>query len=276
MLTRRALLVSAVALVAGAALVTTATELAQAVAAGTSAALRRVLRVLEPQKGPWVNNNFWGDQFTGPFPATSGKEIAILPKNTIMYGPPHVHSVQLFRSDTAPAQNADIRARVTYGCGGVNNSFDCDWLHGAQFSLVCNKVDITAVSYTPTDQDPYTPSSKHFFLGALVAKGSLAQGAPLTYTTQRISIAAAGAHDFPVLDLVRRVTVLVGPNNNNDPAVPTGVTLDFQSAVGVSLVQYDAQVCAGSRMVPVPGGTTSVRIRCAATRDIALQWELGL
>lgn len=261
---------------AGVALVSSAAELAHAVAAGTAAAMRRVLRVLEPQKGSWVNNNIWGDQFRDGFPATSGKEVAVLAKNTGMYGPPHVHSVQLFRSDNTPAQNADVRARVTYGCGGVNNSFDCDWLHGAQFSLVCNSLSINAVSYTPTDQDPYDPTDGYFFLGALAAKGGLAQGAPLTYTTQRVSIAAAGARDFPIVDLARRVTVLVGPNDNNDPAIPTNVTLTFQSAVGVSLVEYDAQVCAGSRMVPIPGGTTSVRIRCAAQRDIALIWELGL
>ncbi len=248
-------------------------QLAQAVRRGVGGAL---VNVLEPIGGPWHNDNNWGDQYNGAFPGEAGQSIAVLPKNARLYGPPAVHSVNLFRNDNSPAQNADVYARVTYGCGGVNNSFDCDWLHGSQFSIVCNTVNIVAVTYRPTDQDPYNAADGFFFLGAAVAKGSTTRGAPLTFTTQRARIAAAGAHTFPVVDFARRVTACIGPNNNDNPANPTNVTLGFQTRVGTEIVQYDAQVCAGNAMVAVPGGTTSIIVRTPAARDVALVWELGL
>jgi len=269
MVSRRDLLVGAGAGVA----VITVSQLAEALRSSIRGSL---LYVLEPQQGPWHNQNFWGDQYTGAFPGSTNQVIAILPKNAMMYGPPQVHSLQLYRNDNSPAQNADVRARVTYGCGGANNSFECDWLHGAQLSLVCNTINVEAVTYTPTDQDPYDPSGGQFFLGAVVAKGSVTRGAPLTFTTQRVHIAAAGSHDFPIVDFARRVTCCIGPNNNDNPQTATNVTLGFQTRVGTEIVQYDAQVCAGNTMIAIPGGTTSIRVRCVAARDIALVWELGL
>jgi hypothetical protein len=256
--------------------VVSAAELAQAVAAGTRAAMRRGMRVLEPQKGDWINQNLWGDQRTQMLPQTAGVEVSILGKNTIMYGPPQVHSVQLSRGDDSPPSNADMRARVTYGCGGIENTFDCDWVHGVQFGLVCNTVSVDAVSYAPSAAIPYQAADGAIFLGASVAKGSVTQGrCPLTYTEPQVSIAGPGAHSFDInRDFTREVTVHL--LNNNNPATPTGVILEFINSGGF-LVRYDAQVCAGGRSIPVPGGANTLLISTAgATFSCVVQWFLGL
>lgn len=253
--------------------VSTAEDIARAVALGVRSAMRRGVMLLEPQKGPWVNQNLWGDQRTQPFPASAGIVVNVLGKNTIMYGPPTVHSVQLARGDDVLPSNADVRARITYGCGGVENTFDCDWLHGAQFSLVCNSVSVAAVSYAPNINSAYLAAGGAVFLGASVAKGSVNQGAcGLTYTEPQITVAAARSYDVK-RDFTREVCVHLAGNNN--PATPTNVFVELINSGGF-LVRYDAQVCAGGRRIPVPGGANTLLLSSAAPFTPIVQWFLGL
>lgn len=276
------LLVAGSLLVAGDA-VTTAAELARAVLAGTRAALRSsILRVLEPTKGPWVNQNTFGDQFFGPLPGSPGQVFAVLPKNTGLYGPPQVHSLQLGRSDAVDAENADVYARITIGCGGVENSFDVDWVHGAQLALVCNSISVNAVSYAPDGTGSYRASGAAVALKAMVAKGSIAQGrCPATYTQALVNLlevttAPANSVTFNVPDFARELTVHVLGNNN--PATPTAITISFENEGGSVIAQYNAQVCAGGRSIPIPGGCNTVFIENASSdqHTVSAEWFLGL
>jgi hypothetical protein len=256
--------------------------LARAVAAGTRAALRRGMLVLEPQRGDWVNQNLWGDQRAQGVPAAVGVEVEVLPKNTKMYGPPHVHSVSLCRGDEIVAQNADVYASVTYGCGGIENNFLCDWLHGLQFSLVCNSLHVNALSYAPSALSAYNSVGAAIFLGAMVAKGTVSQGCqPVTKTEPFTEVVNGGVLSFPVPDFARAATVhvLIEPATlNSDPSVPTSVLVRFTAAGAAKLAQYDAQVCAGGKSIPIPGGATEIRIlnSNAATVALTVQWFLGL
>jgi hypothetical protein len=265
--------------------VTTAAELARAVMAGTRAALRAsVLRVLEPTKGPWVNQNTFGDQFFGPLPATAGQVISVLPKNTGLYGPPQVHSISLGRSDAVDAENADVYARITYGCGGVENSFDVDWLHGVQITLVCNSLSVAAVSYAPSD-GAYIASGASVALKAAVAKGSIAQSrCPATYTQQlarlgEVTTAPDNAVTYNVPDFARELTVHVVSNpGNNNPAVASPVTISMLNPGGSVMAQYNAQVCVGGRSIPIPGGAKTVFIENTGSDQptVSAEWFLGL
>lgn len=251
-------------------------QLMRAVALGTRSALRRGMHVLEPQNGAWQDQNLWGDQRAQPLPLEAGQVVAVLGKNTIMYGPPAVHSLQLARGDETPAVNADVRARITYGCGGTTNSFECDWLHGAQFCLVCNSVSVNAVSYAPRKGAIYDAGDGAVFLAASVVKGSAFAAMPLTFTEERETFSAAEINDYPVRDFVREVTVHVP--DNDDPAVAQNVQLQFLDAGGGANAQYDAQVCAGGRKIPLPGSTNILRIRnqTGGVTQATVQWFLGL
>lgn len=250
----------------------------RAVQRGVRAGMSKIL-MLEPQTGPWVNQNLWGDQHTQPLPAAPGAIVQVLPKNSGMYGPPAVHSVQLARGDETPAANSDVRARVAYGCGGARNSFDCDWLHGAQFSLVCNELSVNAISYAPDTGTPYDPSGGNVFLAASVAKGSVnSNGAPLTYTEPSVTLADAGPTsiaEFPVRDFVREFTVHLSQNND---ATLKNITVSFIGGGSTSYANYDISVFAGGRRVPIPGMTVLVRIRNLAVgnKTVTPQWFLGL
>lgn len=249
-----------------------------AAAVGIYTALRStVVNVVEPIKGPWVNNNLWGDQRNAPFPVNEGVVVEVLPKNTRMYGPPAVHSVSLARGDETPTANAEVRARVTYGTGGVENSFDCDWVHGVQFALVCNSISIKAVTYAPFPSSPYNANEAAVFLGASVAKGSTSSTRwPLTYTEPVTTFTGEGDADFPIVDFARAVTV--HKQQNNDPAVPALFDVRFLDAAGTTLAAYNGQVCAGGATIPIPGGTKTLQVHNTDSEgaDMTVQWFLGL
>jgi hypothetical protein len=237
----------------------------------------RLVHVLEPTEGPWVSNNIWGDQRTQGFPQQAGQVVEVLPKNTRLYGPPAVHSVSLSRGDELIPQNAEVRARVTYGCGGIENSFDCDWMHGVQFCLVCNAVSVKAVTYQQSLAVPYYAVGAAVFLGAMVAKGTVARGAPVTYTESTANLPASPDPGFlyTVPDFAREVIVHV--SGNNDPGTASGVLFSFINQGSGVTVQYDAQVCAGGRAVTIPAGSTEIRVFCTgAAKLLTLQWLLGL
>jgi len=254
--------------------VTSAADFTKSVALGMRSALRStVATVLEPTDGPWANQNAFGDQFFGPLPTNAGKVIEVLPKNTKLYGPPSVHSVALGRSDGVAAQNADVYARITIGCGGVENSFDCDWLHGAQLALVCNSVSVRAVTYAPHGDADYSAASAAVALKASVAKGNTSQGrCPATYTMPTQGL--FGNLFFSVPDFAREFCLHVG--SNNDPAVPTDVLVHFRNEGGTDLAAYNAQVFAGGRSIPLPGGTNAIFVdKLGASPLVTPQFFLG-
>jgi hypothetical protein len=263
--------------------VTAGREMAQAVFTGVRAALRgSLVRVLEPQKGSWVNNNLWGEQRFEPLPSTPGSVVSVLPKNTKLFGPPAVHSIQLGRSDAVDAQNADVYARITLGCGGIENQFDVDWLHGIQFAAVCNSLSVQAVTYAPDSTGAYHSAGAAVALKVMVAKGSTNPSrCPATYTQALVNLkdvlqTPLNFVIYTVPDFARELTVHVLGNNN--PATPTAITISFQNQGGSVIAQYNAQVCAGGRSIPIPGGANTVFIENASSDDetVSAQWFLGL
>lgn len=289
MLTRRAFFSLVVVVAAGAVVVgdavTTAQELARAVMVGARAALKAtIVRMLEPQAGDWVNNNLWGEQRFEPLPQTAGAVVSVLPKNTKLYGPPAVHSIQLGRSDAVDAENADVYARITLGCGGIENQFFCDWLHGAQLTVVCNSVSVQAVTYAPSASGNYNASASACALKVMVAKGSTNPSrCPATFTQAALPLAEVATPGssvtYNVPDFARELCVHVVSNpGNNNPATASIVTISFLNEGGSVMAQYNAQVCVGGRSIPIPGGANTVFIENTASQvpTVTAQWFLGL
>jgi hypothetical protein len=208
----------------------------------------------------------------------------VLPKNTGLYGPPAVHSIQLGRSDAVDAQNADVYARITLGCGGVENQFLVDWLHGAQFTVVCNSLSVAALTYAPSASNVYAASGAAVALKAMVAKGSTNPSrCPASYTMPGQPLAEVGnpgsGVSYNVPDFARELCVHVVSNPaNNNPAVASVVLITMTNEGGSVLAQYNAQVCAGGRSIPIPGGVNTVFIECIASQvpTVTAQWFLGL
>lgn len=233
---------------------------------------------VEPLIGHWTNSAKFGQRFQGPMPATEGASVNLI-ANDNLPGPPAPWTINLFRSnrnvlnESSPFENAEFRARITYGAGGASNTFDCDLISGVQFELVCNTIRIDLVSYAPNSLNPYTPGVGGMICGALIGKGSAAsQGLPPTYTTQ-FSDASPMIEIIP--DFARRVVVV---SSEDDPAA-FGATDVLQlegggAALSVfNLNQYYDQLRQG---VWIPAGASNAVLDISIAHRSALQFLLAL
>lgn len=242
----------------------------------------RAVPVLEPTTGQWVNDNTWGDQFAGPLPQSEGREIQIV-KNQRFYGPPAVHSVILTRSDAILAQNADVRAHITFGTGGVQNEFFCDWYHGVQFSLPANTITVAAKTFNPVAALPYVANDASIFLGAMLAKGDVAPARPLTLTEPFVTLGAFGGPDptdvtYTVPDYAVGFRLYAyAPEFSTDPTVLS--QLDVRIFANLLFAKFDGNAAALGREMTLPGGATEVAIQNQnplSVANLALQWVLQL
>lgn len=235
--------------------------------------------VLEPTTGDWVNDNTWGDQHTGPMPQTEGQEVQVI-KNTNFYGPPAVHSVSLFRSDAVQAGNADLYAHITYGVGGVQNEFYCDWAQGAQFSITANSITVAAKTYRPDADNAYFANAASIFFGAMVAKGDASSPRPLTLTEGAITLIPGS----PTTDNVQYNVpdFAVGFRLFTLPPDPTATDLDVDFVTGNPgniLAKVNGTELTGAREYPLPGATALVIVQnrhLTDARTVILQWVLGV
>jgi hypothetical protein len=238
---------------------------------------------VEPTAGPWKRNFNWGGGFNGQIPVIAGSEFPLF-SNEEIPGPPRVQSIVLGRTASSiPGFNADFRAKVTYGIGATTDGFLCDWTRGAQFSLVANWVRVDAVTYAPSNVDPYTPTNATGFANVVISAG-IAEGtvqhsdAPLTFTAPLEEVAIGGTHFFDAPDFARAAYVNVRAVT---PAVlpsPTLIQCLFTSGtVPLSVYTYE-QISTFQRGVLIPGGTrlmTFFNGSGVAVR-VSVQWVLGL
>jgi hypothetical protein len=234
--------------------------------------------VIEPEAGPWKNNVHWGDGFSGPLPKAAGVEVPVFSGEEIV-GPPRVQTVQLFRDDSRAGMNADFRAHVQYGVGAASNEFFCDWGQGAQFSIVCNWVRVTAVSYAPFATVPYNASSAPIQISAMVVEGTVAQGRALRFTEPTITLppttlsAAFNAPDFA------RGVLLYANNILVTPGTPTGVNLLLENEFGFVAAIVDSALTLPEGIL-FPGPFNRARIDNTTAGpgsvDATLVWVLGL
>lgn len=213
-------------------------------------------------------------------PAVEGAQINLL-TNDNLPGPPAPWTVNLFRSnrnvvnESSPFENAEFRARVTYGAGGASNTFDCDLISGVQFEVVCSTIRIDLVSYRPNASNAYTPGVGGMICGAMLGKGSAAaQGLPPTFTTAFQDTTGVYEPLAIVPDFARRVAL-----HTSEPD-PTAFGTDTLAMEGggaqlavYTIAQYYDQLRQG---VWIPAGVSHVDADVTIPARVALQFFLAL
>lgn len=231
--------------------------------------------VSEPLIGEWSNNPMWGSGYNNPMPTSEGAEVPVFSLDRT-YGPPAVHTINLFSSQNVGSSNSELRARVRFGAGAVQNELLFDWFQGAQFSIVADHFRITAVTYAPDGTAAYSAVSNDISLTASIAKGTAGgNSAPLTYTEPLVSIAGGGsAQTFTPPPFAKGLNVFI--DGNDDPATDTSVVYTYFIA-GQSL-SGDCKIFAGSSGVLLPGGLRAVLItnNNVGAQKVVVQWILGL
>lgn len=168
--------------------------------------------IVEPTGGDWTSAGSMGRSYVGPFPAEAGGVITIFNRDRL-YGPPRQRLLHLFRENlgaTGTGQNSEIYAHVTYGVGGAQNEFFCDWR--GHVPLICDSVRVDAVSYQPFTGNPAFPyvasQNLNHTIGCLLGNIGASPAEAPTLTTDFAALNNGGAtRSFSVPDFARKVVL---------------------------------------------------------------------
>lgn len=244
---------------------------------------------LEPWKGPWKNSNHWGNSAKDlAMPLEADQPVALFEGDEVV-GPPRVQSLILSRGvRSTVTSNADFRGFIEYSIGGQSDNFLVDWTRGAQLSLVCNWVRVTALTYAPNSNQVYSGGGR-VTIGAAIAEGTIEKNEPCTFTEPyfKLSGAGAGPGPFPtaksitVPQFARSLVVHVSNDGTAQPAPsPSGLLIQLITA-GNQIVRYDSsQLVAGGldTGIMIPAGISAARFENTSANLYLIVpiWRLAL
>lgn len=236
--------------------------------------------IVEPTGGDWTSAGSMGRSVVAPFPSTEGGVLTVFNRDRL-YGPPRQRLLHLFRDNlgqTGLGQNSDVYAHVTYGVGGAQNEFFCDWR--GHVPLICDSVRVDAVTYRPLETSPYVSSQNlNHTLGALLgnAGASPAQAPTLTTGFQSLgNVAPNNTRRFAVPDFARRVVLNLNVFGLVPVATDFKLILDTANFQGVSM-DFNLQMI--TEGIVLPGwcqGVLVVNTSANGATAVGLTWVLGL
>src|SRR5262245_20407653 len=232
----------------------------------------------EPPKGLWTQAGSYGRQFKGVIPSTAGVIIPVF-SNDQLDGFPRARCVHLYRSDNellhSGGGNNGFRLKCTYGQGGVQNQFFADWQSGGNFSLPCTTLRIEALSYAPNAESPYSTFAGDVVLGAMVGyEGMTTPRDPLTFTTERVELAAGESALAVVPDFARRVIPQIDLGNTTYADVEFAL---LNNGPRWEAGQFFAAIARDG--VPITGGVTRVFLEnnhATELMAVSFLFQLGL
>lgn len=206
---------------------------------------------LEPLSGKeaeqWLSNPAWGNSYAGLVPSVENTVLGIAALDR-SYGPPSVHTVNLWRSAPSYANvaNYDFKARITWGVGSQSRSFMCDWRNGAQVSLVCSSLQVDAVTERAEAGTAYNSGNESVVLAAAFARGN-APSRALRYSRPMQILGAAGTFPAESPAYAENWMLLGGSATNPLYVADTRVTVSgpagtiaYAVYVGTQLGPHDA------------------------------------
>ena len=262
------------------------------IAAAPPSGVQRI-EVIEPSNGWWTQEGAFGFRYQGQIPPLAGTVIP-LTEQLRLPGPPREWWIHWFRysrgleTEASPSYGQwDLRGRVTYGVGGVQNIVEVDVMSGIQLPIIANSIKVDLVTYAPQrladGTEPYDPGEIGVIAGAMFGDGAGGGALPATWSSQIFTCDGAGvmAQDVVVPDFARS---LVLHTNISDPAALAGVDLFFNTpgfAEKVINVEECYHELVREKGIALPAHTNQIRINSAAAGPLAgayfsLQFFLAL
>lgn len=231
------------------------------------AAQQRVL-IEEPTSGWWQGKGAFGFRSEGDVPGEG--EVIPLCEQATLPGPPGSWWLQWFRfnrnldTELASNGNFELRGRITYGVGGIQNRVEVDVMQGVQVPIVCNSVTVELVTYNPRADAPY--EAGRAIAGCMFGRGAAGGALPATFTTPfEISAAVVGLTlVVPLPDFARSVCL-----HTTEPvrASLAGTLLSFIGG-GAPLKVVDAAELypelTREKGIAIPAGTNQIQLTAPA------------
>jgi hypothetical protein len=197
---------------------------------------------IEPDTAWWTGNSRFGRRQNYVLPLIEGSPVDVVDTGHLP-GPPRLVTFNLIRDNppggAAGPINAEFRALLTWGSGGISRSMLVDWgpLGGA-FALQCNTLRITAISYALETLNladavvPYNPLTlagvqARYLIGASIGIDGSSPALPPTFSTDCRALTAINTQaSYLVPHFARRVIPLLGTDT---PAA--AVAANYQIAI---------------------------------------------
>lgn len=239
----------------------------------------QVVNVLEPREGAlawWLKTSDFGGRFIGELPVV-GSEIQIASLERAP-GPTRPIAITLFRSDrdVSTEGNTDVYAKITYGAGGAQNTFICDWTQGGSLCIPATNVRVTALVYQPALSEIESPTLG-ITLGATLGLGAVTPSRPPTLTIPQQLLGIAEPESvltFDIPDFARRVYPLIA----SDSANLSQLLFELRTGSNVAIIQRDVSAEALLQGYPIPGACTYgiLQNQTGAPLSASVMFELGL
>jgi len=245
-------------------------------------------QIIEPTQGWWRQEGAFGNRFEGRPPTTAETLIPLFEQQNLP-GPPKPWWLHWYRFDRSISNelvslgNWELRARIIYGVGGVQNIIETDLIQGLQYPIVCNSISVQLRTYATLDTSPYiVAADARVVAGCMLGEGAGSAAVPPSFTTQWFEKAGAtDARIYPVPDFARSLCV---HTDATDSAELDGIVITFRSGGGDPLKElvlgdlYDALT--REKGVAIPAGVNQIEINAGAAVDpgryIAVQFFLAL
>jgi hypothetical protein len=233
------------------------------------------VQTLEALDGPWSQAGKYGRSVSLPYPASPDETPQVIFSNDKL-GLPRPRTLHLFRSDVeipASSANAAMRAVITYGVGGVQNQFVCDWCRGGQISLVCDSFRVEAQAYAPVGDIAYSAPSGTQILGCMISQTGSAPPRPPTFTSQRFFIDNGDTLAVLVPDFARWMYLLNSAATRN---TTDEITLVSQKTTAIA--RYPISDDLYLTGIPLPGPVDQIEIKNngGALAGYSVLFQLGL
>lgn len=257
-----------------------------------STAYSRVVAAKNPPKvitreteGDWYQDSSWGQvlrtRFPGTGPAGNRTKIDIITKTTFP-GPPRPRGILLTRglqSITDTAGGADVKALVSWGCGGFKFTSRFDWSNGAFLLIPAQTITIQA-EIVPTfenwpDVSPVTSGPNDFVLGAMFCdKPATGHTAQFTQSYYQLG-GLITSWEIPVPEFAKSARIWLA---NGLVAGDASVRF-YGPALGFDLISsFDAPDIerAANQPIGVPGNAAWMRIDTTGNISPNVIWNLAL
>jgi hypothetical protein len=187
----------------------------------------------------------WGNRWSGELPAEEDTDVATLLQHpAILQGLPSMVTIAVFagvteESSSEPECNATLKARITFGAGGVSEFVEIDM--GSAISVPANRVTVTARTTRTYRYNDYNATGVTMYASAMMGLGASGRRATNT-SIVKLASEAASASRVEIPRFARRLFVspCVAPSTPESGIPYTTVNYpDPEMLHSIRLVQFN-------------------------------------
>lgn len=222
-----------------------------------------------PRTGAWTGDNQIGRR--APYGPDNRGRQTILKMDE--WGPPEIWTVSLFILTKFKLYDGfNVRANINFGVGGSTQTYECDWLNGAQISLPMNAINVEAIF----ENVDISTEGAGLELSVQIARGSRGGTRPPVNTiSENLVVANASTSSrFDIPKFAKKIVFVPSTMSAAGRTAFFASTTQVITSTGNDVGASDVAIGSGDKAigigieVPVTGEARFVRISNTGAQDL--------